>query len=170
MGKLMRSAIGLVVALIGFQLFGSGGGGGGGGDWTELDHLPETVFGGGGGNVGLTVQVNQPAVLKASFEQWDEETGEDTDYLSAAVEIDPGTRSFNVQVPDDTYLYFELGVPEASVGATAEWTLTLNGNRIWSEKDELAEPLQDGYAFFLQIEAEDLEDLQAWAEYYRSKF
>ena len=153
-----------VLALAVAATFGCSAGGGGGGGSAQLDYIPDVVLGGGGGTLSLQLAVNQPAVLIAGFSQYDETTDEE-DGTSSRIELEPGSHSFGVQVPADAYLYFELGVPDAQVGATAEWTLSLDGKRIWSESDRLEAALHPGYAFFLQIEADGLDDLRAWSEY-----
>ena len=159
----MRHARILLLALpLGLMACGSGGGGGGG-DW-DLDHLPPVVLGGGGGTVGLNITVNQPARLIASFGLYSED-GDEEDGVNAAIEIEPGSKVLNVEIPADAYIYLELGIPEAEVGATFEWSVSVDGGQVWHEKDRLDEPLGPGYAFFGQVEAEDLADLRAWADY-----
>ena len=159
----MRFARKILLALpLGLVACG-GAGGGGGGDW-DLDHLPPVVLGGGGGTVGLNISVNQPARLIASFGLYSEE-GDEEDGVNAAVALEPGSTVLNVEVPADAYIYLELGIPEAQVGATFEWTVSVDGQQVWREKDRLDEALQPGYAFFGQVEAEDLADLKAWADY-----
>lgn len=159
----MRNARILLLAIpLGLAACGSGGGGGGG-DW-DMDHLPPVVLGGGGGTIGLNISVNQPARLIASFGLYSED-GDEEEGLNAAIQIDPGSEILNVEVPPDAYIYLELGIPDAQVGAAFEWTVSVDGQPVWYEKDRLDEPLGSGYAFFGQVEAEDLADLRAWADY-----
>ncbi|MDH3224063.1 MAG: hypothetical protein OEO23_10145, partial [Gemmatimonadota bacterium] len=74
-------------------------------------------------------------------------------------------KSLSVEIPDDVYIYLELGIPDAEVGALFEWSVAVDGRQVWYEKDQLDQPLGPGYAFFGQVEAEDLADLRAWADY-----
>ena len=64
-------AVGLITVLT-VGCGGDGGGGGGGGGATEFDYMPESVLGRGPGTLGLNVEVNQPALLKATLARHDE--------------------------------------------------------------------------------------------------
>lgn len=107
----------------------------------------------------LEVRSNGPALLRANFSTY----GRNADGVGAEVPLSPGARLFRVHVPSDAYIYLELAAPAAEPGATLSWTLDVDGKRIWQDEDLLDEPLEPGYAFFLQIEAEDLADLKARA-------
>lgn len=137
--------------------------GGGDGDYQTVDKLPAAVFEGGGGVIMLEVETNQPAVLKASFSQWDEEGDSESD-LYVEQNVHPGPFVRTVDVSPDTYVYFEIGVPDATVGATLSWRVSIDGEEVWREEDRLAEPLEDGYAFFVQFEADDVDQIREWVE------
>ena len=67
-----------------------------------------------------------------------------------------------MDVSDDTYVYFELGIPDATVGATIEWALMLDGEKVMQDDLELDEPLEDGHVFFVQFEADSVGDIRDW--------
>ena len=156
--KLVLGVGGIVVALVWMSVTG-----GSDGVYEELDRVPEVAFGGGAGTLSIEVEVSQEAQLKTSFSQWDEET-EDETAVYASETVFPGTFVRSVDVAPDTYVYFEVGVPEATVGATLAWTVYLDGEEIWRESERLEEALEDGYAFFVQLEADSIEQLRSWGE------
>jgi len=127
----------------------------------DTGRIPDVVFGGGGGVLEIRLEVNQPSHLVASFEQYDDES-DDGQIIEAGEDIAPGAHTRTVSVSPDTYVYFELGVPDATVGAEVKWVVKLNGQEILSENDHLTEPLRSGYAFFLQFEADSLDEMRAW--------
>ena len=130
-------------------------------DEQTVDKVPEVVFDGGAGTIGVTFDVNQPSRLVASFSQYDE-MGDRERSVSAVEKIAPGSHTKTIDVSPGTYVYLELGVPDASVGATANWVVTLDGREVYRESDRLGEPLRDGYAFFLQFEADDVDQIRSW--------
>ena len=153
--KLTMGALGLVAALVWMTLTGGGGGA------EELDRFPASVTGGGAGLLSIELSTNQPAELHAAFEQWDEE--DEGEAVGVTESLEAGTHLRRVDVGRETYVYVEVGIPEATVGARLSWTVSLDGVELWSEDDVLEEPLRDGYAFFLQLEADSMEELRSWA-------
>lgn len=127
----------------------------------ELSELPNMVFDGGGGTFELTVDVEQPSQLVASFERWHEQ--DESELLSSTQTLAPGEHHFSVEVPEATYGYFEVGVPEAEVGAQIAWSLSLDGALLEEEKVELDEPLAPNHAFFVQFEFDEVESLRQYA-------
>ena len=165
MGKLLElgakkvaGAVGGVVLALVWMSFG-----GGGGEYQELDRVPTRAFGGGAGEVTVDIRVSEPAYLHASFSRWD--ASDDTDESTyASEELDPGQHLRSVDIGAGTYLYFEVGMENPPVGATIEWTVYLDGEEIHRESDRLEEPLEDGYGFFIQLEADSIDDLRRWTE------
>jgi hypothetical protein len=76
--------------------------------------------------------------------------------------VEPGSHVRSVEVPDDAYVYFELGIPEPTPGARIDWKVSFDDRRVYSENIELDEPLRDGYAFFVQFEADSAADIRDW--------
>ena len=135
--------------------------GGGVTEVQELSELPAVVFDGGGGTFELEVEVDQPARLTTSFERWSEE--DESELLSSTQVLAPGAHHFTVDVPEATYGYFEVGVPEAEVGAQIAWSLSLDGALLEQEAIELEEPLRPNHAFFVQFEFDEVESLRQYA-------
>lgn len=155
--KLAFGAGSVVLALVWMSM-----GGGGGGEYEELDRVPSAVFGGGAGEMTVDVKVSEPARLDASFGKWDESD----EWLEkwAQESLDAGQHLRVVDVGPDTYFYFEVAIDEPSPGASIEWTVYLDGAEIWRESERLDQSLEEGYAFFVQFEADSVEDLRSWLE------
>ena len=75
-----------------------------------------------------------------------------------------GRRWLTTNISPNTYLYFELGVPDATVGAKLDWVVKLDGREVYRESEKLMEPLESGYAFFMQFEADNVAQVQSWME------
>lgn len=137
-------------------------GGGGSGESDARSDPPPVVFGGGGGVLELDVSVNRPARFVTGFEQLgaDEEIPRE---LSSVQDLAPGDHHFVVDVSPRTYGYFEVGIPDATVGARIAWTIRLDGEEVIQEADELHAPLPEGRAFFLQLEFDEIAQLKLYA-------
>lgn len=159
MGKLRNKLIGLGVGVVLFVLWTRLSGPDGALD--EAEAVPSRVFDGGGGTMEVRFTTNQPADLVFAFEQYDEAT-EETRSAGGRERFDPGTHSRTIDVSPATYIYLELGVPEATPGAELSWTIAVDGRDVLRESDRLDAPLASGYAFFLQAEAEDIAGMRAW--------
>lgn len=152
--KLITSVVGVAIALAWFSFSG------GGGDYKELKRLPETVFDGGSGELTFEFKTNQPADLWATFERYSDDDSDEE--IAVRREFTPGRYERTVDVGPDTYVYFELKIEEPKVGAEIDWKVYLDGKEVMRESLELDEPLEDGYAFFVQFEADSIEDLRDW--------
>jgi hypothetical protein len=155
--KLVFTALGVAI-FIGYVSLTGGGGGDG---YTEVKELPPVVFDGGGGILELEINLNEPGELHASFSQYDEE-GDQEAGLHVRRELDAGSHHFRVDVADDTYGYFEASIPEPDVGAELEWTIKLDGQYLTREEMKLDEPLDPRYAFFVQLEFDQISQLAEW--------
>ena len=65
-------------------------------------------------------------------------------------------------MPEATYGYFEVGVPEAQVGAQIAWSLSLDGALLEQEEVELDEPLAPNHAFFVQLEFDNIDEMRRY--------
>ena len=128
---------------------------------SEAEQLPVVVFGGGGGLMEIEVELNRTAELKASFERWIRP--DESQLLSSTQVLALGSHHFEVDVADATYGYFEVGIPDAEVGARIVWTVSLDGERLDREEVELEQPLAPGYAFFVQFEFDEIAELRRYA-------
>jgi hypothetical protein len=126
----------------------------------ETSSLPAVVLGGGGGSVEIRFTTNQPADLVFAFERYDEDS-EDGSGMGGWESFDPGTHVRTVEVSPETYIYLELGVPEATPGAELSWSVLVDGTEIVGESDRLEQELRSGTAFFFQVEADDIAELRS---------
>lgn len=153
--RILFGVLGLVICF-GYLHFTSGGSDD---DYVEIAKLPAVVFEGGGGVLELEIDLNQAGELHASFSQLeDEDTGEEM-VLNVNQDLKAGKQRLAVDVPKDTYGYFEVSIPNATAGAEIAWTVWLDGEQIGSEEIALHEPLKPGYAFFIQLEFDDVDQL-----------
>ena len=132
-------------------------------EYTEVATLPSVVFEGGGGTLDIDLSINQPGQLTTSFEQWNE-AGDDEQSLGSHQPLEPGEHHFSVDVAEATYGYFEVGLPNATVGGKIRWEVRLDGETLTTEEIELEETLADNYAFFVQFEFDDLAQLRRYAQ------
>jgi len=158
MKKLILAALGLVLALVWMANARDDRG-----DYEDVGRLPAVVFGGGAGTLSVEVSTNQPGELRATFAQWDDDEENETG-TRVSEPLSVGMHTHTVDVGADTYLYVEIEIPKPTVGATLSWTVSLDGEKLFDDERRLDEPLQDGYAFSLQLEADDIEELRSQAE------
>jgi len=155
--KLVGTLVGLGLFIAWMQIRGPGDTG----DYEELSSIPLTAFEGGGGLMDVQFTTNQPAELIATFEKMDEATGKSST-VSGRETFPAGSFGRSVDVSPDTYIYWELNVPDAQAGAQLSWVVNVDGRTIVRDQDRLDEPLPDGYAFFLQVEADDIAQIRSW--------
>jgi hypothetical protein len=155
--KLVATLVGLGLFVAWMQLRG----GGDSGDFQELSSIPLTAFEGGGGMIDVRFTTNQPAELIATFEKHDGSTGKSTT-VSGRETFPAGSYNRSVDVSPDTYIYWELNVPDAAVGAQLSWVIEVDRRTVVNESMRLDDPLEAGYAFFLQAEADDIAQMRTW--------
>lgn len=151
--KTVSSALGLVLFIGWINLKG-------GDDEVHVEHLtelPAAVFDGGGGVVGIELELNEPAELHATFERWNE--SDESETVSVVRVLEPGDHSFEVDLSEDAYAFFQVGMDEPPVGAEMSWRVTLDGELLNEETQRLDEPLDPRYAFALIQEIEDVVEL-----------
>ncbi|MDH3284650.1 MAG: hypothetical protein OEQ13_07910 [Acidobacteriota bacterium] len=152
--KAMLGAAGVAAMLGWWTLTGSGDG-----SIQRMDELPAVVLDGGAGVLSLDFEVSQPAVLEASFSRWQDDM-EDEEGISVEKEYDAGSYREIVELPRDAFVHVEIGIPEATPGAKIAWSVDYDGHELMAEDLELDEPLKGGYAFFVQFEADGVEEIR----------
>ena len=157
LGKLTLGVLSITAALIWFSWSD-----GGRGNYENKHALPEQVLGGGGGELRLQYEVNQPASLTASFSRWDADDNERE--VRVDQEILPGSHVQSVDVAEDTYVYIELKISDPEVGAEIDWNVFYNDQRVYEEQVELEQPLESGYAFFVQFEVDRVGAIEGWRD------
>jgi hypothetical protein len=95
------------------------------------------------------VEASEPAVLSATFEDSEHE------YLETWQKIEPGTHSFDIDVPAEVSGSIDLRVDEPSVGSEIKLTVLVDGKPVSQETARLDRPLEAGYGFATGIALED---------------
>ena len=142
------AALGIVVMLAWWSFKG------GGSSSAEVQGIPTTVWEGGGGILNLSVETTSPARFSISFSD-----GEDRS-METWTPVGPGSHSWAVDVPRGAGGYIELGAENPKVGDKLHWKITFDGNPIEEQSETLDEPLQPGYAFFLQSAYDDYTEMK----------
>jgi len=126
-----------------------------GGDADSADSIPTQVWGGGAGTVTIQAEVNQPAILTASFENNLAIDDPNHEYLESWQKIPAGTHTFNIDVPANVGGSVELRVDEPTVGASIKIAVLIDGRVVSESSDHLDAPLEAGYGFAAGMELED---------------
>jgi hypothetical protein len=124
---------------------------GGDSNSTQVDKIPATVFGGGGGKVTIEVQTTCAARFSMSFSG----NEDDSRSMDAVEVVEPGTHSWTIDVPRGVGGYVDFTAVEPKVCDRLSWRLLANGQIADEQFDELKEPLQSGYAFGLTAAFDD---------------
>lgn len=119
------------------------------------EKIPDRVWEGGTADMVLELNTNQKAVLKLSFFR-DGKGGGDGQTLHVSQNLSPGAQVFKVNVPSNVGGYVELGVPDAVPGAAISCSVKVGGKEIWKGSDTMAQPLEKGTAFFVNVDIEDI--------------
>lgn len=112
-------------------------------DSEHSNGIPTSVWGGGGGQMTIEMRSTCPTRFMISF------ANDDEDEYAASEELEAGPHSWTIDVPRGAGGYIDLTANEPKVGDQLSWRILLNGEVIDEQFDELAEPLEDGYAFGL---------------------
>ena len=66
-----------------------------------------------------------------------------------------GTYRWTIDVPGGTGGYVELNAVTPKAGDRLKFRILANGRTVFEDSDELLQPLEPGYAFFVQAYFED---------------
>jgi len=118
------------------------------------DRIPAVVFGGGAATLTIEVTTSAPAKVTAVFERG---SMDDPDHamLETWQDVEAGSHTFTVDVPENVSGVAEVGIEQPPVGATVELVCRVNGEFIQRDSARLEEPLEKGYGFFAQIAFDD---------------
>lgn len=153
--KILFGVLGLVILFGYLHLTGTGGHD----DYVDTTRLPAVVFEGGGGLLEFEIDLNQAGQLHASFSRIDDEDASEEMVLNVDQDLKAGRQRLAVDVPKETYGYFEVSIQQPTPGAEIAWTVWLDGAEVGSEQIMLDEPLKSGYGFFVQLEFDDVANL-----------
>ena len=143
--RVVMTVLGLAVTLIWWSIRGSDS------NVQNADRIPATVWGGGGGTLTIEVRSTCAARLHVSFHT----NQEDQEMMETWEDLEAGTRTWTIDVPGGVGGCVELGAVEPKQGDTLAWQISTNGKVVDEQFDELKEPLEKGYAFFIQSFFED---------------
>src|SRR5262245_63630413 len=121
---------------------------------SSAEHIPASVWDGGGGVLTIATDASCPATLRVSFYESDKEIGQGRQ-LETWEKIPAGSRSWTIQVPPRASGTVELDAETPKVGDRLRYTLTMNGHVVDEQSQSLDEELASGYAFFLQTMFDD---------------
>lgn len=100
--------------------------------------IPSRIFEGGGGKIHIDLTINRPGFLRCSFIRKKDET------VSAQRLLETGKHTFDLEIPEETYGSFELGIPDAKEGDSLKWEIYLDKQLVADEIDTLSHPLRKG--------------------------
>jgi hypothetical protein len=143
--RMIMAILGVAVTLAWWSIRG------GDSNTETADRIPISVWGGGGGTMEIEVTTSVAAHMSVTFN----ENSDDGRSLDTREEIEPGTHSWTIDVPAGVGGYVELGAIDPEQGAQMSWQIRLNGQVIDEQSDLLEEPLEEGYAFFIQSYYDD---------------
>jgi hypothetical protein len=116
------------------------------------NRIPAKVWDGGAGLLTVETESTSAAQMRISFGEADRLDGKRLDTYE---EIPAGAHSWTIDVPPRVGGYVELGAVKPNVGDRLAWKIRVNERVVDEQSDTLKEPLQKGYAFFIQSYFED---------------
>ena len=119
---------------------------------STLSKLPAKILG-GGKTITIRTETNQPAKLVAQFSKNGEK--ESDKVICVGQSIPAGKNFYLVSVAPNVRGYIELGVPNATPGATVKCSLDSGGNEFWSDSYTLEKPLGPNEAAFVNVDVGD---------------
>ena len=114
------------------------------------DKIPASVFGGGGARIEIEAETTTPARMMVGFS---DESGDRN--LESFEDVAAGTFRWTIDVPKDIGGYVELNATSPKAGDRLKFRILSNGKTVFEDSDELLQPLEPGYAFFVQAYLDD---------------
>jgi hypothetical protein len=114
------------------------------------DKIPASVFGGGAAKVEIEAETTTAARMMVGFS---DESGERN--LESYEDVPAGTYRWTVDVPSDIGGYIELNAVAPKAGDRIKFRILANGRTVFEDQDELLQPLEPGYGFFVQAYIDD---------------
>jgi len=121
----------------------------------SLSHIPDKVWGGGGGQVVVEVESSDPGRVTMSFETNKPIDSPEHKFLETWEKVGAGSHSFTVDVPAGVGGTAEMDADSPKVGSRVRIAVKVGGTVVAEDDSELSEPLKPGYGFFAQVEMED---------------
>lgn len=114
------------------------------------DRIPASVFGGGAAVVEIEAETTTPARMMIGFS---DESGDRN--LESYEDVPAGSYRWKIDVPNGIGGYIELNAVAPKAGDRISFRILANGEAVFEDQDELLQPLEPGYAFFVQAYIED---------------
>jgi len=115
--------------------------------------IPDKVWS-GGHTLEIEVESTSAATMHVSFSQHDKPAGEQQT-LETYEKIAAGARSWTIDVPAHVGGYIEIEAQKPNPGDRLAMKVKSNGKLVDEQTEKLDQPLQSGYAFFLQVHYDD---------------
>jgi hypothetical protein len=115
--------------------------------------IPEKVWS-GGHTLEIEIESSTAATMRVSFSQHDKPAGEQQT-LETYEKIAAGTRAWTIEVPAHVGGYIEIQAEKPNPGDRLAMKVKSNGKLVDTQTEKLEQPLQSGYAFFLQVHYDD---------------
>ena len=114
------------------------------------DKIPASVFGGGAGMVEIEAETTTAARMMIGFS---DESGERN--LESYEDVPAGSYRWTIDVPSGIGGYLELNAVAPKAGDRIKFRILANGETVFEDQEELLQPLEPGYAFFVQAYIDD---------------
>ena len=124
--------------------------------------VPEKVWS-GGHTLEIEVESTSEATMRVSFSQRDKPAGEQQT-LETYEKMAAGTRSWTIDVPAHVGGYIEIQAEKPNPGDRLAMKVKSDGKFVNEQTEKLEQPLQAGYAFFLQVHYDDYSNANAEKE------
>jgi hypothetical protein len=115
--------------------------------------IPDKVWS-GGHTLEIEVESTSAATMRVSFSQHDKPAGEQQT-VETYEKIAAGACSWTIDVPAHVGGYIEIGADKPGPGDRLAMKVKSNGKLVNEQTEKLDQPLQSGYAFFLQVHYDD---------------
>ncbi len=114
--------------------------------------MPAKLWDGGGATITIKTDLSHDGYVHFMFS----EAGDDGRRMEGRQPVAAGAREFVVDVPKGAGCSIDLGIENPPIGAKVRIEYLLGGRLMMADENTLAEPLKEGWAFAVQISAEDL--------------
>ena len=121
----------------------------------SLSHIPDKVWGGGGGQMVVEAETSEPGRIYVSFETDKPIDSSEHKFLETWEKVDAGSHSFTIDVPAGVGGTVEIDAENPKVGSKVAITVKVGGSVVAEDSSVLNEPLHPGYGFFAQVELAD---------------
>jgi hypothetical protein len=116
----------------------------------SVPKIPASVFGGGAAKLEIEAETSTAARMMIGFSRDHEDEN-----LETYEDVPAGTYRWTIDVPSATGGYIELNAVTPKAGDRLKFRVLANGRPVFEDEDKLDQPLEPGYAFFVQAYFDD---------------